>query len=40
MWGDNMVMEVLLQVGGFDVDRGEEMTMVNTVTDVQKSDII
>ena len=34
-----MVVEVLLGVGGFDVDRGAEMTMVNTDIDVQKSDM-
>ena len=32
-------MEVLLGVGGFDVDRGAEMTMVNTDIDVQKSNM-
>ena len=34
-----MVMEVLLGVGGFDVDRGAEMAMVNANIDVQKSDM-
>ena len=34
-----MVVEVLLGVGGFDVDRGAEMTMVNMDIDVQKSDM-
>ena len=34
-----MVVEVSLDVGGFDVDRGVEMTMVNTDTDVQRSDM-
>ena len=34
-----MVVEVLLGVGGFDVDRGAEMTMFNTDIDVQKSDM-
>ena len=33
------VMEVLLGVGGFDVDRGAERTVVNTDIDVQKSDM-
>ena len=28
-----MVVEVLLGVGGFDVDRGVEMTMFNTLSD-------
>ena len=31
-----MVVEVLLGIGGFDMDRGAEMTMVNTDIDVQK----
>ena len=34
-----MVMEILLGVGGFDVDRGAEMTVVNTDIDIQKSDL-
>ena len=34
-----MVVEVLLGVGGFDVDRGAEMTTFNTDIDVQKSDM-
>ena len=34
-----MVVEVLLGVGRFDVDRCEEMTMFNTDIDVQKSDM-
>ena len=35
-----MVVEVvLLGVGGFDVDRGAEMTVVNTDINVQKSDM-
>ena len=34
-----VVVEVLLGVGGFDVDRGVEMTMFNTDIDVQKSDM-
>ena len=34
-----MVVEVLLGVGGFDVDRGAEMTMSNTDIDFQKSDM-
>ena len=34
-----MVVEVLLGVGGFDVDRVAEMTMFNMDIDVQKSDM-
>ena len=34
-----MVVEVLLEVGGFDVDRDAEMAMFNTDIDVQKSDM-
>ena len=34
-----MVVEVLLGVGGFDVDRGVEMTMFNTDIGIQKSDM-
>ena len=34
-----MVVEVLLGVGGFDVDRSAEMTMDNTDKDVQKTDM-
>ena len=34
-----IVVEVLLRVGGFDVDRGAEMTMFNTDIDVQKRDM-
>ena len=34
-----MVVEVLLGVGGFDVDRGAEMTMIDMDIDVQKSDV-
>ena len=34
-----MVVEVLLGVGGFDVGRGAEMTMVNMDIDVQQSDM-
>ena len=34
-----MVVEALLGVGGFDVDRGAEMTVVNMDIDVQKSDM-
>ena len=34
-----MVVEVLLGVGGFDVDRSSEMTMFNIDTDIQKSDM-
>ena len=32
-----MVVEVLLEVGGFDVDRGAEMTMFNMDIDIQRS---
>ena len=34
-----MVVEVLLGVGRFDVDRGAEMTIFNTDIDVQKGDM-
>ena len=34
-----MVVELLLGVAGFNVDRGAEMTVVNTDTDIQKSDM-
>ena len=34
-----MVVEVLLGVGGFGVDRGVGMTVVDTDIDVQKSDM-
>ena len=34
-----MVVEVLLGVCGFDVDRGAEMIMFNTDIDVQESDM-
>ena len=34
-----MLVEVLLGVGGFNVDRGAEMTVVNADIDIQKSDI-
>ena len=34
-----MVVEVLLGVGGFDVDRGVEMTVVDADIDVQKNDV-
>ena len=34
-----MVVEVLLGVGGFDVDRGVEMTVVSMDIDIQKSDM-
>ena len=33
-----LVVEVLLGVGGFDEDRGVEMTMFNKDIDIQKSD--
>ena len=35
-----MVVEVLLGVGGFDVNRGVEITMVNSDIDIQKSDMV
>ena len=35
-----MVVEVLLGVGGFDMDRGAEMTVVDTDIDVQRSDMV
>ena len=34
-----MVLEVLLGVGRFDVDRGAEMALFNTDVDVQKGDM-
>ena len=34
-----IVVEVLLGIVGFDVDRGAEMTVVNVDIDVQKSDV-
>ena len=34
-----MVLEVLLGVGGFDVDRAAEMTVVNMDINVQESDM-
>ena len=34
-----IVVEVLLGVRGFDVDRGAEMTVVNTDIDIQKNDM-
>ena len=34
-----MVVEVLLGVDGFNVDRGAEMTVVNADIEVQKSDM-
>ena len=34
-----MVVEVLLGVGGFDEERGAEITVVDTDIDVQKSDM-
>ena len=34
-----MVVEVLLGVDGFDVDRGAELTMVDLDIEVQKSDM-
>ena len=40
--GDGMtavVVEVLLRVGGFDVDKGAEVTIFNTNIYVQKSDM-
>ena len=34
-----MVLEILLGVHGFDMDRGAEPTVVNADIDVQKSDV-
>ena len=34
-----MVVEILLGVVGFDMDRGAELTVVNAEVDVQKSDV-
>ena len=34
-----MVVDVLLRVGGFDVDRGAEMTVVDTDIDAHKIDM-
>ena len=34
-----MVVEVLLGIGGFEVDRGAEMTVVDVDINVQKSDV-
>ena len=31
-------MEVLFEVGGFDIDRGVEMTLIQVYIDVQKCD--
>ena len=31
-------MELLLEVGGFDIDGGVELTMIHTYIDVQKCD--
>ena len=35
-----MVVEVLLGVGGIDMDRGAEMIMFSTDIDVQKSNVV
>ena len=32
-------MEVMLEVGGFDMDGGVELTMIHVYIDVQKSDL-
>ena len=34
-----VVMQVLLMVGGFDVDRGAELTLVNVNIDIQESNM-
>ena len=34
-----MIVEILLGVGGFNMDRGAELTMVNADIDVQKGDV-
>ena len=34
-----VVVEILLEVGGFNMNRGVELTMVNADIDVQKSDV-
>ena len=35
-----VVVEILLEVGDFDMDRGVELAMVNGDIDVQKSDLV
>ena len=39
MWDDSYGSGGVLGVGGFDVNRGVEMIVVNTDIDVQKSDV-
>ena len=34
-----MVMQILLMVGGFDVDRGAELTLVNVNINIQEGDM-
>ena len=34
-----VVMQILLMVGGFDVDGGAELTMVDVKIDIQESDM-
>ena len=36
---ETVVMQVLLMVGGFDVDRGAELTLVDVNVDIQESDM-
>ena len=39
MWGDSYGNRSIVVVGGFDVDRGAEMTVVDMDINVQKSDM-
>ena len=39
MWGDSYGSGSIVGSGGFDVDRGAEMTMVDMDINVQKSDM-
>ena len=39
MWGDSYGSGGILVVGGFYVDRGVEITMVDMDIDIQKSDV-
>ena len=34
-----MIVEILLGVGGFNMDRGAELTMVNADIDVQRGNV-
>ena len=34
-----MIVEILLEVGGFNMDRGAELAMVDEDIDVQKGDV-